>query len=132
MTGINASKIIQNLEVLYNWPRYFLCPISLALSFCFSASLFFLISDLENGTKLLPLEGRWQRGVQSTLVPSGLRFCPELHIRIIRKSGASTIFDPRLGPNPQNWISVLATGSLDFGTGGSKPYGSLERIFKGH
>ena len=26
----------------------------------------------------------------------------------------------------------LATGSLDFGTGGSKPYGSLERIFKSH
>jgi hypothetical protein len=102
------------------------------LSFFFYASLFFLISDLENGTKLLPLEAAGRGGVQSTLVPSGLRFCPELHIRIIRKSGASTIFDPRLGPNPQNWILDLATGSLDFGTGGSKPYGSLERIFKGH
>ena len=42
----------------------------MALSFFFSASLFFLISDLENGAKLLPLEGRWQRGVRSTLVPA--------------------------------------------------------------
>jgi hypothetical protein len=46
MTGINARKIIQNLQVLYNLAPIFPLPNLVGVSFFFC--------DLENGTKLLP------------------------------------------------------------------------------
>jgi hypothetical protein len=65
MIGINVTKIIQNLEVLYNLASIFPLPNLVGAVFFFlSASLFFLISDLENGAKLLPLSpavrGGWR------------------------------------------------------------------------
>src|SRR5262245_9736293 len=105
MTGINASKLIQNLQVLYNWPRYFLYPIWLAPSFFFSASLFFLISDLENGTKLLPLSpaarGGW-RAKESLSPPQYGTQISELGSYVCR-SGRWLLCLSAMNTNSRNW-----------------------------
>ena len=118
MTGINADKIIQNLEVLYNLASIFPLPNLLGAVFFLLASLFFLISDLENGTKLLPypppLEGGGGQKSLFRLLNMGPR--SQNWVPMFCRSGRWLLCLSAMNTNSRNWGPILgnpiATASI--------------------